>query len=356
MIRLIERWAEVLNRRTVVAVALALTLAIGAGDVATRVEAPLTILYLLPIGLGTWFRDRRFGTLLSWLATACIVASLVRDYTTLLVVWNTGGSLLLFLVVTWLVDHLHAYVVREQAERRLAVDQLRHGERLRIIGTLAAGVAHEIGTPLNVIAGCAELVAEQDRGAVMQRRAQMILDQTKKISRIIRQLLDFGHQGGLTARTRVDMNAVVTSVAAMLESTARTDQRRIVLELGPPVVVSGSAAELEQVVSNLVLNGLQAMRHPGTVRVRTSVESRPGARGAPRRVACVAIEDEGAGIATEHIGRIFDPFFTTKGVGEGTGLGLSVSYGIARDHGGSIEVDSQPRRGSRFTVVLPLCE
>ncbi|MEO7731359.1 MAG: ATP-binding protein, partial [Kofleriaceae bacterium] len=306
-----------------------------------------------PIALATWFRGRLFGVLVSLLATGCLVASLIQDYVALAIAWNEFGALVLFLATVWLIDLLHGHVAREQAERRLAVDQLRHGERLKMIGALAAGVAHELGTPLNVIAGSAEMLEYESQDPKVQRRAATILDQSAKITAIVRNLLDFGHRGGIV-RAAVDVNALAGSTAEMLRSTAQKYDRRIVLELGPPAQVTASPAELEQVLSNLILNGLQAMDRPGHVRVCTSVQDRTDPGGGRHAVACIAVEDEGQGIARENLSRIFDPFFTTKGVGEGTGLGLSVSYGIIRDHGGAIEVESQPRRGSRFTVVLPL--
>jgi len=351
--RVVERLSAVLSPRSAVPIAIGATLIIALGDLETGVELPFTMLYVLPIGIGTWHRGQLFGTLLSCLATLGVLVSLAWDYAPLAVLWNTVGALLLFLAMTWLVDRLHGHLEREQAERRLAIDQLRHGERLKMIGTLAAGVAHELGTPLNVIAGCAEILAEDSGNLVVRRRTQMILDQTEKITTVIRQLLDFGHRGGIV-RAAVDVNALVRSTAEMLQPTARKYGPAIALELGEPAEVTASAPELGQVLSNLILNGLQAMDRPGAVRVRTTREHRIDARGEPHPVVCIAVADEGRGIAPEDLGRIFDPFFTTKGVGEGTGLGLSVSYGIVRDHGGSIEVASELRRGSRFTVVLPL--
>jgi signal transduction histidine kinase len=114
------------------------------------------------------------------------------------------------------------------------------------------------------------------------------------------------------------------------------------------VWLEGNAAELEQVMSNLILNALQAMEH-GSVHVRIGTTTR-----AEQPLACVEVEDEGSGVSQANLPHIFDPFFTTKGVGEGTGLGLSVSYGIIRDHAGTIEVASEPGHGARFSVLLPL--
>jgi signal transduction histidine kinase len=346
--QLIQRLSGPLTRRSVVPIALLMTVIVGVGDRLTGVELPFTLLYVLPIGLAAWYRDRGFGLVVSALATVCIAVSLVDDrLSTLGVVWNLIGAVVLFFAVTWCVDQLHAYVERERAQRRMAIDQLRHAERLNVIGTLAAGVAHELGTPLNVIGGCAEILAESSTDANVLRRTSMIIDQVSRVSAIIRHLLDFGHRGGV-ARGDVDLGVLAAATVDMLQSTARKRGIEIVLEPGPPVHVSGNVSELEQVLSNLILNGLQAMDHGGTIRITTRVEQRGN-----HAAACISVEDRGRGISSTDLPRIFDPFFTTKDVGEGTGLGLSVSYGIVRDHDGSIEVESQPGRGSTFTVVLP---
>lgn len=348
--RLIERLSGPLTRRSAIPAALGLTLLLGIGDRLTGVELPFTILYLLPIGLATWFRDRRFGLVVSAVAATCMSVSLAHDSSPLFAVaWNLGGAIPLFFAVTWVVDQLHAYVERERAERMLAVEQLRHAERLNVIGTLAAGVAHELGTPLNVIAGCAEILAEDSPDPAVHGRTDMILAQVTKMSAIIRHLLDFGHRGGL-ARTEVDLNAVAADAVEMMQSTARKRGVQLALSVGAPCHVRGNVAELEQVVSNLVLNALQATPERGLVRVATGTEER-----AAGPVAVAVVEDNGEGIAPGDLPRIFDPFFTTKSVGEGTGLGLSVSYGIVRDHGGAIQVSSERGRGTRFTVELPLC-
>jgi len=115
--------------------------------------------------------------------------------------------------------------------------------------------------------------------------------------------------------------------------------------------VRANPRELEQVVSNLMLNGIQAMPKGGTLRVTTRTELRPDGEW-----AAIVVEDQGDGIRPEHLPFIFDPFFTTKGIGEGTGLGLSVSYGIVSDWGGKIEVDSRPGHGAQFSVLLPIAQ
>jgi signal transduction histidine kinase len=333
-----------LTRRSVMPTAVLLTMAIGLADIATGVDLPFTVLYLGPIALGTWLRSRRFGFGLACLSIAFVGLELHYDYSTLPFLWNTVGAFALFAMTVPVTVQLRGAFVREQAERRLAVDQLRHAERLKVIGTLSAGVAHEIGTPLSVIAGCAEMIAELSSDERILRHTVAIGDQTARITTIVRQLLDFGRRRGVD-RSRVDLAEIVGSTTAMLRSTADKYGCAIEIVPGDPLATRGNPAELEQVLSNLLLNALQASERGGVIRVAT--------RAVGDR-ACISVEDHGRGIPPEHRPKIFDPFFTTKGVGEGTGLGLSVSYGIVLDHGGAIEVDSDVGRGTRFDVLLPL--
>jgi signal transduction histidine kinase len=246
-------------------------------------------------------------------------------------------------------------VESERRERRLAVEQLRRAERLNIIGKLAAGVAHELGTPLNVIQGSAELL--QAPTVPPERRAllvETIRRQTARISVIIRHLLDFGRGTG-NSKAGVDLNDLAAETAALLLTTAL--QRECTLSFAPAagaIPLVANASELEQVMTNLVLNGLQAMPRGGELRLSTCIEERVEPGGSGRRYGCVVVEDRGDGISAEDLPRIFDPFFTTKDVGDGTGLGLSISYGIVQDHGGHLEVASREGGGTRFTALLPL--
>ncbi|HEY4176731.1 MAG TPA: HAMP domain-containing sensor histidine kinase [Kofleriaceae bacterium] len=336
------RWV---TRQSVVPIALGLTGVIALGDWVTGIEQPFTLLYVLPIALGAWFRGRRLGNLLAALATVCGAAALVHEQlSTFITAWNAVGAAALYIGASWGVDQFRRHVDHERALRHMAVDQLRHAERLNVIGTLAAGVAHEIGTPLNVIAGCAELLAEADPSPRVLARTTMVLDQVNKVSSIIRRLLDFGRRGG-SDRANADLTSIARTACEMLETTARKHHVEIELVAPGPVHVSVNPSEIEQVLTNLLMNAMHAMTG-GTIRVIVDSTA--------ENVARVAVVDQGTGIPAENLPRIFDPFFTTKGVGEGTGLGLSVSYGIVRDHAGTIAVTSELRRGSTFTVQLPL--
>ncbi len=343
----------------VASLALLATLVVGLGDYVTGVETTFTLLYLFPLAFGTWLRGRTFGVVVALLATACATLAVVLTNPTALriapLVWNEFASFVTMLLVVWILTVLHAYVDRERSQRVLAVEQLRHAERLNLIGKLAAGVAHELGTPLNVISASAEMLeaAELSRANVSKHSAA-ILGQTRKMTTIIRHLLDFGRRSG-SPRIMLDLRQVVTRAVDLLLPMAKKRNCQLLVDSGEHAVpVTGNASEIEQVFSNLIVNALQAMPGGGTVRVRVSVEPRATASATFRPFAQVAVQDSGEGIDEQVLAHVFDPFFTTKGVGEGTGLGLSVSYGIVQDHEGYIEVSSVKGKGARFAVLLPL--
>jgi signal transduction histidine kinase len=344
-------------RRAVPALAITLLVVVAVGDYLTGVDITFTLLYLFPIAGAAWLHGRALGVALAIAAAVCAIAVLLLDMpdrALLPLAWNAGGQLAIFLIVAWLVGALRRHVERERDERRIAVEQLRHAERLNVIGTMAAGVAHELGTPLTVIAGGAELVEDGDlSGDRLREVGAKIRSQTQRMSVIIQHLLDFGRRGGGN-RVAADLNAVARGAVELMATTARKQRVTIRTELGAaPLGAHVNVPEIEQVLSNLLLNAVQASRG-GDVVVSTRREERADAGGRPHALGAIAVEDQGHGIAQDDLPRIFDPFFTTKGVGEGTGLGLSVSYGIVRDHGGAIEVDSALGRGTRFTVLLPL--
>jgi signal transduction histidine kinase len=350
---------ERFDRRNVVPWAIGASLLIGAGDFVTGVEVAFTLLYVFPIALGTWFRGRSFGNVLAALSAVLSVAGELgwrfehgMHVHPSWLLWNHGGSLGIFLLCVEVLHRLRAYVASERQSRQTAVEQLRHAERLNVIGKLAAGVAHELGTPLSVIATNAELVDTQKAPPeTVHRCCQLIIDQAERMASIIRQLLDFGRRGG-TGKQATDLGAVIESTVRLLEPLAR--KRHVELELAlpaRPIIASVNRLELGQVLSNLALNAVQAMPQGG----RSVVELRE-AEERGRAVAVLSVSDEGTGIRAEDVPRVFDPFFTTKGVGEGTGLGLSVAYGIVADHGGRVSVATEWGRGSRFDVILPLTQ
>jgi two-component system NtrC family sensor kinase len=247
----------------------------------------------------------------------------------------------------------------EETEARIAaIDQLRHTDRLATVGQLAAGVAHELGTPLNVISARAELIAAAERVRPdVAQNAHIIGDQCDRMTDIIQQLLDFSRRRG-AAMGLTDLRHVVGRTLGLLSTAAEKAQVRLSCAPGDtPVLVCIDQNQMQQALANIVLNGIQAMAKGGSLRVevRMKLSRPPGDTGVPEAdYACVTVEDEGTGIAPAQLQRIFEPFFTTKAVGEGTGLGLAVAHGIVAEHNGWISVDSTLGGGTRFSVFLPV--
>jgi signal transduction histidine kinase len=347
--------------QAVVPLALVLLLGFGVLDFVAGIEVAFTLLlYLVPVCLVTWSCGGGTGLVFAGLATgsAALAATAVRlSASPSIVVWDTLGTLGVLVTVVLVLERLREYVAKEQRERRVAIEQLRHAERLNIVGKLAAGMAHELGTPLNVIAGNAELL-ETRRLSPEKQRALLgtIRGQTDRMSRLMRQLLDFGRAAG-GGKVRVDLNGLARATGELLHPLALKRGCSLVVEPHEaPLPILANGAEIEQVLTNLVVNGIDAMPRGGQLHLRTGIDSRVDRSGDAHGYACAVVEDEGTGIAPEDLQRIFDPFFTTKDVGEGTGLGLSISYGIVQDHGGTLEVTTRKGRGSRFKMLLPLHE
>jgi two-component system NtrC family sensor kinase len=228
--------------------------------------------------------------------------------------------------------------------------QLSQADKLSSIGLLAAGVAHEVNTPLAVISSYAQMLGKQlqsdpQKGPLLEK----ITRQTFRASEIVNNLLNFSRTSG-TEFGDVDVNRVVTDTLALLEHQFRTAHVTVQDELARELpLIQGNTGRLQQVFLNLFLNAKDAMPSGGTLRVVTS-----NGTG-----VTVAVSDTGSGIAPEHINRIYDPFFTTKtaireGQNRGTGLGLSVTYGIIQEHAGKIRVESRPGEGTTFYLDFPL--
>ena len=242
------------------------------------------------------------------------------------------------------------------AARIGALEQLRHADRLRTVGQLASGLAHELGTPLNVVSGRARLIEDAD-GATDEIKddARIVLEQTVRITSLVRQLLGFARRNAPRAQ-EVDLAGIASRVARLLGPMAI--ERGVEIELAAPAGPCLSRCDallVEQALTNVVLNGIQATVGPGRVSIHVGRQvARLPRRPEPVACAVLTVVDDGPGVPDELVARIFDPFFTTKDVGEGTGLGLSVVFGILEDHGGKIEVGREPGRGARFDLFVPL--
>lgn len=247
----------------------------------------------------------------------------------------------------------------KEAETTIELERtLRQSEKLATIGQLASGLAHEIGTPLNIIGGRAELIKRKmkDREGE-QKDLDIIIQQAERITKIIQQLLGFvrkkrPEQKGLNIKTLLE------TTLDFLDHQIQKQGVKVVKDLKDNLpIVTGDSDQLQQVFLNLFLNAIQAMPEGGTLRLSVLSKwiSMEGLENDQRQYVEVCVEDTGVGMEKEVVETIFNPFFTTK-EDKGTGLGLTVSQGIVQDHEGWIEVESEIGEGSQFRVYLPASE
>lgn len=245
---------------------------------------------------------------------------------------------------------------RREMEKRLKLErELRQSEHLASVGRLAAGVAHEIGTPLNVIEVRAEQLLTDPDGSPerKKRNITIIITQVERITFIVRQLLNLARPYKLQ-RVPIDLNALIASTMEMLETKLiASNGSNIVAEIQQRenTWVNGDKELLRQVFSNLIVNAVHAMPNGGRLWI-SYAQHTPEKEG--NRFLAVQVSDNGTGIRPEHFPPLFDPFFTTKDVGSGIGLGLPVSRRIVEEHGGWIEAANNEHGGAIFTIHLPL--
>ncbi len=246
---------------------------------------------------------------------------------------------------------------RTRALRQAEAETVR-GEKLASVGLLAAGVAHELNNPLTGILTFSSLLRKKvPDGSADAEDLDLVIRETKRSAAIIRRLLDFAREKA-PEKKFTDLNRLIEDTVRIVENPAQLDDIAIELDLDrtlAPVWVDANM--IEQVVMNMLVNARQAIERQGRITVRTRRAARPMSPepgAAPVPMVEISITDTGCGIAAGDLQRIFDPFFSSKEVGQGTGLGLSVSHGIVRAHGGLIEVESRLGEGSTFRVYLPL--
>lgn len=271
---------------------------------------------------------------------------------------------------------LGAVMVIEDVTATVALErQVQQSEKLAVIGQLAAGIAHQIGTPLNVISGSAEyLMAEFKGESAKVEELQVIISQADRITRLIRQLLDFARPAKLELG-EININDILKGVLRLTEPQISKERIQVKAELeeGLPFI-SGDLNQLEQAFLNIIVNAWQAMPDGGALTIKTRgqathpLDGYPGVRsqgcsGSLQPIAYpisldtdfveVSIADTGCGIPPENLPHIFSPFFSTKELRKGTGLGLAISQRIIQDHQGTIEVESQLGNGTIFTIKFP---
>jgi len=235
-------------------------------------------------------------------------------------------------------------ILRDISERNRLEFQLRQTERLAEMGTLASGMAHEIGTPMNVILGRAEYLMRKSSEETTKNGLATIVSQVERITKIMNQLLSFARQRPVERRP-LDWAVVVREILEVVKGQMEKRGIRLetTLESGVQKIFA-DGDQMRQVLLNLFLNAVQAMPNGGTLRVSLEQEGSQ---------VKLSVTDTGCGILKENLPKLFTPFFTTKEVGEGTGLGLTVTHGIIQEHDGTIFVHSELGKGATFTLVLP---
>ncbi len=250
---------------------------------------------------------------------------------------------------------------QRQNEAKLALEQrLGQTEKLATIGQLAAEIAHEVGTPLNVIAGRAKSIKRKSKDPeAVEKNAEIVAEQTARITRIIQRLLDFTRRKvGTTGKAEINMNELSLTTMELLAGQFSAAKIKTKLDRGEALPhVAGDTDRLQQVLINLLLNAVQAMPDGGALVVETRQvrRTRPGLEegGAEQAFVSVAVRDNGVGVPDDIRDKIFDPFYTTKEGSGGTGLGLAVVSGIVKEHDGWIDVESNTGGGTVFRVYLP---
>lgn len=241
-----------------------------------------------------------------------------------------------------------ALVVLEDVTTRIRLEeQLQQREKLSSIGLLAAGVAHEVNTPLTGVSSYTQMLLgmmpETDpKHALLQKIGR----QADRATNIVNNLLNFSRTGSAAEFTELNINQVLDDTIQLIEPQLRRNQIEIIRYYEPDTPhVTGNAGKLQQVFTNLLLNARDAIPDGGRITLRTTATE--------ENSLLIEVSDNGIGIAPENVAKIYDPFYTTKGVGRGTGLGLAVSYGIVQEHSGHIGVESAPGRGTTFRIALP---
>jgi two-component system NtrC family sensor kinase len=226
-------------------------------------------------------------------------------------------------------------------------EQLVHAEKMASLGQLAAGVAHELNNPLGTVLLYSDILFKECQPDDPRRAdLEMIVRETKRCKGIVAGLLDFARQNQVAAQ-ETDLNALIQSVIQIERKREVYARIQVVSELDPALPkIQADPAQLQEVFVNLMSNAVEAMSPGGTLTLRT--------RTGPPGMVTAEVEDNGEGISPDNLNKLFTPFFTTKPVGKGTGLGLAITYGIIKMHRGQINVQSQLRRGTCFTISLPV--
>ncbi len=279
----------------------------------------------------------------------------VKNAYKLLTTNNRGKSLVLNVAVAPLRtvsnNQTGAIIVFENVTSRVKLEEsLQQSEKLSSIGLLAAGVAHEVNTPLTGVSSYTQMllgmIPETDPKHALLQKVQK---QTDRASNIVGNLLNFSRTGNASEFVEIDINKLLDDTLQLLEPQLRKSQVEIIKNYADtPPKMFGNAGKLQQVFTNLIINARDAMFGGGTITLSTEINNNDS--------IVIEVADTGSGIESDNLIKIYDPFFTTKAVGSGTGLGLAVSYGIVQEHSGSIEVSSEVGEGTTFHLAFPIAQ
>jgi len=236
-------------------------------------------------------------------------------------------------------------IVKDVTKVKELEKQIQHSDKLALIGQIAAGIAHEIGTPLNVISGNAEyIMMEMGENNPYKEELETIISQAERIANLIKQLLEFARPKKPNY-TKINVNHEISHVVELLKHQFEKSNIKLNLKFSENIPdIYADCSQIHQVFLNIIMNAIQAINQNGLIEIETFL--RDG-------YVNIKFKDNGIGILPEHIDKIFEPFFTTKEAGKGTGLGLAVSKRIIDEHNGKVEVESTPGKGTIFTVKFP---
>ena len=245
-------------------------------------------------------------------------------------------------------NRMMGYLKESEEEGRAMEERLRQADKLASIGQLSAGVAHEINNPLSLVLGYTKMLRKDcSPGSQMCEDLDVVYQNATVCKKIVEDLLNFSHRKK-AQRNPTEIQGVLDESIGSLRDMLRMARIEVVREYAPSLpMIPADAVQLKRLFANLITNAVQAMESDGRITIKTRFEE-------ARSGIVITFSDTGPGVPAEIRSRIFEPFFTTKPPGEGTGLGLAVSYGIVREHGGEISVDGEKGGGALFTIFLPL--
>jgi signal transduction histidine kinase len=236
-------------------------------------------------------------------------------------------------------------IMKDITEEKRLLDQLTQADKLSGLGTLAAGIAHEMNNPLYSIMGFTEAILDEKEISKIQPLAQKVLDRSKHMSSIILNLSGYARSNNDDAFKEVDVNERLEGAAEMALMATYTDTIDLEKNFGPVPSIQAKPEEIQQVFLNIISNAIQAMEGKGKLILSSQQD---------KGFIVVQIQDTGPGIPPEYIAKVFDPFFTTKDQGEGTGLGLNIVHRVVEQYGGNIKIESEPGEGTTFVISFPI--